>query len=515
MIEDALQQQAEGHSILHSQNFDKLGVGSLAIMVFYTVSGGPFGVEECVRSAGNLLTLLGFLIFPLVWSVPEAAMTAELGSTFPEAAGGAAWVEEAFSSAFLGWMSGFFTWASGVTDNAIYPVLFLEYLLQAVGHNNEAGESSLNPVLRLMAITITTILLSYVNWLGLNLVGKMSVIICCFAMSPFLVLCIVGVFKIQPSRWLQLPQADTTAGEDTNSSHGGVLWRPFLNCLFWNLNSFDSTANFAADARDPHHVFPRALFIGLTLVVSGYLVPLLVATGASNAPQHAWVDGYLARVSRDVVGPWLGGWTVLAAGISNVALFQAEFSSDALQILGMAERGYLPKVFAHRSRHGTPTGGIVLGGAILVLMGLLNVEALIEMLNFLYCVSLLMEYCAFLTLRIRRPNLERPWRVPLGTPGCALALFPAVCMTFLIMSLASWQTYIVAVGVTTVGVLIFNAKKASCSIHYYVQLNNKRNGSDEVDISTNSNVIQPTDTHTYTIRIVPTPDVRAVHLPCA
>jgi hypothetical protein len=60
---------------------------SLAVLVFYKVSGGPFGCEVSVQAAGALYTLLGFLLFPLLWSVPEALVTAELGSAFPEPSG--------------------------------------------------------------------------------------------------------------------------------------------------------------------------------------------------------------------------------------------------------------------------------------------------------------------------------------------------------------------------------------------------------------------------------------------
>lgn len=84
---------------------EKLGVIPLAVMVFYSVSGGPFGCETSVRAGGYFYALLGFLVMPCIWSVQEALMTAELGTTFPEASGGVAWVEEAFGQN-AGWMSG-------------------------------------------------------------------------------------------------------------------------------------------------------------------------------------------------------------------------------------------------------------------------------------------------------------------------------------------------------------------------------------------------------------------------
>ena len=77
---------------------EPLGVIPLAVLVFYNVSGGPFGIETAVRAGGNLMALLGFLILPLCWSLQEALITSELGTAFPEASGGVAWVEEAFGA---------------------------------------------------------------------------------------------------------------------------------------------------------------------------------------------------------------------------------------------------------------------------------------------------------------------------------------------------------------------------------------------------------------------------------
>lgn len=61
-----------------------------------------------------------------------------------------------------------------------------------------------------------------------------------------------------------------------------------------------------------------------------------------------------------MAGDWLAWWVVLAAAASQIGQFQAEMSSDSYQLQGMAERGFLPKALARRSRHGTPTIGILL-----------------------------------------------------------------------------------------------------------------------------------------------------------
>jgi amino acid transporter len=453
----------------------QLSVIMLATIVFYAVSGGPFGIEAAVRAGGAAYTLLGLLILPLAWSIPEAALTAELASTFPEAAGGVAWVEEAFGHR-AGFMAGYLGWVAGATDNAIYPVLFLDYVWQGwMGSvtdgqdNNTLVSSNPHPILRFVLLAAMSILLAYINWLGLNVVGNMSVIICLVAMSPFIIMSVVGAFQVDHERWFRGPTEDLSVIEavtDDDIGGGffpnlvvaGVMWRPFLNNLFWNLNSFDSAASLSGDVSDPGAIYPRAMMYAVIMVVSGYLIPMAVALGASNAPQHAWVDGYLATIASELVGPWLGGWTVFAAGISNLALFQAELSTESFQLMGMAERGYVPAIFASRSSHGTPTYGILLGTAVVVALCTFDLATLIEMLNFNYSIALMMEYSSFIKLRISRPDVHRPWRVPLNTTGCILLFIPTFTVTLTLMSLANYSTYLFSIGTNCIGLLLYRAK---------------------------------------------------------
>ena len=108
------EQSIEGRFASSVSSPEKLGVVSMAVLVFYNVSGGPFGIEATVRAGGNLYAILGFLVMPFVWSLQEALMTAELGTAFPEASGGVVWVEEAFGP-LAGWMAGYLSWIAGAT----------------------------------------------------------------------------------------------------------------------------------------------------------------------------------------------------------------------------------------------------------------------------------------------------------------------------------------------------------------------------------------------------------------
>jgi len=63
-----------------------------------------------------------------------------------------------------------------------------------------------------------------------------------------------------------------------------------------------------------------------------------------------------------VGGHWLSWWMVAAAAVSQICQFEAEMSSDSFQLLGMAERGFLPKALGRRSKHDTPTVSLLMCG---------------------------------------------------------------------------------------------------------------------------------------------------------
>ena len=121
----------------------------------------------------------------------------------------------------------------------------------------------------------------------------------------------------------------------------------------------------------------------------------------------------------------------------------------------MAERGFLPKVLGHRSKHDTPTLGILLSSLGVLFVATLDFVSIVQMLNgdfatlispeaclhppltlppvrtsfaAIYCLSELLEFAAFVWLRVKSPKLHRPYRVPLPTWGLILMVLPAYCL---------------------------------------------------------------------------------------
>ena len=317
-------QHHENHSEVHKNLTKKIGLAPLVVLIFYSVSGGPFGIEDIVRAGGPFYALAGFSLL-LVWAIPEALITAELSTAMPEASGSVAWVERAFGP-FWAFQKGWLGWLSGVSDNALYPILFLDCLLQllsgtAAGVSDDqdlSGEGG-GSQFRWAFIISITLALTFLSYRGLDVVGNVAIIVCLFSLLPFVVFCVIGSLHIEPSRWMVTPPG----------GFWGVNWRLLLNTFFWNINFWESASSFSGDVEDPGKNYPIGMGIAVIMVFISCFVPVLIGTGISTAPYTDWTDGYFIRLSSDVMGPWLGYWMMAAAAVTNIGMFEAEMSSDA------------------------------------------------------------------------------------------------------------------------------------------------------------------------------------------
>ncbi|GAB4857927.1 hypothetical protein Ancab_015832 [Ancistrocladus abbreviatus] len=421
-----------------AEKFKKISVLPLVFLVFYEVSGGPFGVEDSVGAAGPLLALVGFLVFPFIWSIPEALITAEMGTMFPENGGYVVWVSSALGP-YWGFQQGWLKWLSGVIDNALYPVLFLDYLKSAVPFLQHRYPRSI-------AVLILTGGLTYMNYRGLTVVGWVAVLLGVVSMLPFVVMGLLAIPRLKPSRWLVVDL-------------GNVDWNTYLNTLFWNLNYWDSISTLAGEVDKPKKTLPKALFYALILVVSAYFFPLLAGTGAIKLNQALWTDGYFADVAKIIGGVWLSWWIQGAAAMSNMGMFVAEMSSDSFQLLGMAERGMLPEFFGKRSRHGTPLVGILFSASGVVLLSWLTFSEIVAAENFLYCFGMILEFIAFIVLRIKQPAAPRPYKIPVGTVGAVLMCIPPTILICVVLALSTVKILVVSIIAMMIGLVLQPALK--------------------------------------------------------
>ncbi|KAK8949279.1 putative polyamine transporter [Platanthera zijinensis] len=423
----------------HHRDKSKLAILPLVFLIYFEVSGGPYGSEQTVQSGGPLLAILGFVILPFVWSIPEALITAELSTALPGNGGFVLWTDRAFGP-FLGSLMGTWKFLSGAINSAAYPALCADYVAR-----NIPSISSGAP--RAIAVTAATILLSFLNYTGLSVVGYTAMALCAASLSPFFIMSAAALPRLHPRRW-----GGVAANKD---------WSLYLNTLFWNLNFWDNASTLAGEVDRPQRTFPKALLASGLLTSAAYLVPLLVVTAALDVPYSSWDDGFYADAAGMICGQWLKYWMEVGAVLSAIGLYEAQLSSSAFQLLGMADLAFLPKFLALRSKwFDTPWVGIVISSLITLGISFLSFDDIISSSNFLYGLGMLLEIAAFLHLRRKEPRLKRPFRVPLRMPGLIFMCLVPSAFLVLVMALAGWKVFAISGGLTVFG----------CALYFFMEL---------------------------------------------
>lgn len=412
----------------------KLTLIPLIFLIYFEVAGGPYGEEPAVKAAGPLYALLGFMIFPFIWSIPEALITAELSTAFPGDGGFVIWADRAFGS-FFGSLMGSWKFLSGVINIAAFPVLCIDYLKKVI-HPLESGWP------RSLAIMVSTCILSFLNFTGLTIVGYAAVLLGLVSLSPFIIMSLAAIPKIKPHRWFSSGQKGLKKD-----------WNLFFNTLFWNLNFWDNVSTLAGEVDRPQKTFPVALLVAVIFTCVAYLIPLFAVIGAVNVDQSQWDSGFHATAAEMIAGKWLKIWLEVGAVLSAIGLFEAQLSSSAYQILGMADLGFLPKFFGLRSKKfNTPWVGILVSTLITLGVSYMDFESIVASANFLYSLGMLLEFAAFIWLRMKKPQLKRPYRVPMKLPGLVIMCLIPSGFLVVIMVVATKIVYLVS-GLMTLGAI--------------------------------------------------------------
>jgi len=425
--------QSKGHS---KADLPKLGKWTLAVILFFNVSGGPFMSENAVVAAGPLFAVLGFLFTAIFYSSPAALLTAELSTTYPEDAGIVAWVTAAFGPTW-GTSEGLLFWLYGGISLAPYPLMLLDYIRYVVcpgvlaGQVCEPIDSSLlsflpsNGVLFVIFFVLAN---TYLSWKGVEVVGAAAIILVAFVLLPFVVMCFWGLPHVDPSIWLRDRPFESPSISDVN-------WMKLMQTLFWCMNYWDSASTTAGETDNPNHSIPAALKYCLLGATCVYIIPILICTAC--LPQQKWYIGFWVSAGYEIGGHFLQYWILIAGIVSMTGQFLAGHTTVAYEVLGMAEVGQMPKLFLERNKDGVPIYSLLLSTAMVFLVLAVSDMRLaipVAMCNGVYCVAELITYATFLYLRWYHNDMHRPFRVPFGFFGCIVMLIIPATISFTILA---------------------------------------------------------------------------------
>jgi amino acid transporter len=242
------------------------------------------------------------------------------------------------------------------------------------------------------------------NLFGAKAVGESSMVVGVLLLSPFV---LVTAFAL--TRHVTLAPVAATKGDLLT----GLL------VAMWNYMGWDNASTVANDVENPQKTYPRVMIITLVAIVLSYIVPI-AAVWHTNLSPSVWGNGSWFNIASTVASPWLGSALVMAAMVSTFGSLNSLVMSYSRLPVAMAEDGLLPAIFHRKLEIGAPwVSLVVLAAAWSASLGL-NFDRLIMLDILLYGASLVLEFVALVTLRIREPQLPRPFRIPGGLPTAVL-----------------------------------------------------------------------------------------------
>jgi len=382
---------------LRRRRLTKLTALGLLAATYDIVAGGPYGLEDIVGKAGSYGgALLILLLMPLLWGGPTALMVGELASSVPKEGGFYAWVRRGMGP-FWGYQEAWLSLVGSMFDMAIYPALFAAYM----GRMFPQVAGGAWPVV--IGCGMIAVCVGW-NLFPARAIGKGSIFLTMLYLSPFLVIVALALAKASPA----VPASGGLGGLDLL---GGIM------VAIWNFSGWDNPSTVAGEVERPERAYPSVMWRGLLIVTLGYVIPVS-ACGWAGIDLALWKTGGWVDIARVLGGTTLAGAVMLAGAAANLATFNALAMSLARLPMVMAEDGYLPRIFAwkHPRTH-VPVVSLLASAVTWAVCQTLGFVSVVVFDVLISGLSVILEFCALVALRIREPGLRRPFRVPGGMWG--------------------------------------------------------------------------------------------------
>ncbi|MGH2640902.1 MAG: ethanolamine permease [Actinomycetota bacterium] len=285
----------------------------------------------------------------------------------------------------------------------------------------------------------------YLLFVGLNIAGieatmRFTIVINIMALLILGFFFVAAITKFDASLLFNIPD-----GGGDSLPNGGGPFLPFgiggifkaLPFAIWFYLAIEELPLAAEESMDPKRDIPRATIWGMTtLVVTGVLV-LVLNPGVSGANETgATLEPLFLGFTAIFPNADIAALLALIAVVGLVASFFTIIFAYGRNIFSLSRAGYFPQWLSvtHGQRR-TPHVALIVGAVIGYILAYVIYKfgyddagattglgaALLTMAVFGAVISYAMQCLSFIVLRRKLPNIQRPYRSPLGEGGAAIA----------------------------------------------------------------------------------------------
>lgn len=319
----------------------------------------------------------------------------------------------AASTVSVGWAGYFVSLLSHFGVEVSPAISTSTYILNAQGDLEHTG------AVNLLAIAIV-LGMSFVLAVGIRESAAMNNALVILKVGIVLIFLLAGVWYVNPQNWT--PFVPENTGEFGRYGWSGVFRGSAL--VFFAYIGFDTVSTAAQETRNPKRDLPIGILASLLICTLLYVTVAAVLTGlvpyAELGVPHPISLGIQATPFS-----WLGWIIDLGALLGLGSVILATLLGQSRVFYAMSRDGLLPEMFSRvHPRFRTPfVQTLVMGVLVAVPAALFPIDVLGHMVSIGTLLAFVIVCSSVMILRVRRPDLERPFQVPAYPliPICGIA----------------------------------------------------------------------------------------------
>ncbi|HEY2017473.1 MAG TPA: amino acid permease [Bryobacteraceae bacterium] len=425
--------------------------GATSANMLEMIGVGPFiTIPILLARMNGPQAILGWVLGAVV-ALCDGMVWAELGAAMPGTGGPFRYLSEAYGPKRLGRLMSFlFIWETvllaplGIGSGAVGFAQYTRFLWKDMGRWQA----------KTIAMTVC-LLLTLLLYRDIRSVARLSLIMWGVVIGTGLWISTAGVLHFN-AQLLDFPAGAFAPSKAFFFGLGGATL-----IAMYDYGGYNNVCFFAGEVRRPERVIPRSILISICAVGALYLTMNITIIGVvpwrEAVQSTSIVSDFIQRIYGSGAAKVI---TVLVLWTTFASVFAALLGYSRVPYAAAAEGRFFRQFAALHPSKNFPSFSVVFLGICSALACLLNLDVLINALIVIQVlIQFLAQVVAVTLIRRNRPDIERPFRMPLYPLTSAVAF-----LGWLYILVASGLNYILAgIGLLLLGVAayLWRARRAA------------------------------------------------------
>jgi amino acid transporter len=403
----------------------RIGLRSAVLFNMLEMIGvGPFiTLPLVIAAAGFRLSTWAWLLGAGI-AVADGLVWAELGAAFPRAGGSYAFLREIYGPDRAGnWLSFLYVWQLSfsaplsIASGCIGLSSFLAWFWPGFDHAPFAGVPQLH--YGNFAAAGVCLLVTWMLYRRLSIVTGLAWILFAGVIAAIAGVITSGFVHAGATGGWHMP---TAPGLSAALAASGLAQATLITTYdYWG---YYNITFLGSEVRQPEKTIPRAILLSVVLVSAMYVVMNLAALPAvHDAAGHAGqaISGAASRlqlvadIAKSAFGTWAGAlMAALVMWTAFASVFSLLLGYSRVPYAAARDGNYFRFLDAIHPKHHIPHRSLVALGLVAACFCFLPLSQVITMLVITrILLQFLLQQAGVILLRIQRPDLPRPFRIPL------------------------------------------------------------------------------------------------------